>query len=406
MQAGGRTLDSPNLPATTAALLEALQLLLPRPDSRRLLEAMLLEDDQQAEALRNVAADPDHGLQAGTRSAGAKGLRPLLHHAIATRGWPCDPAVLTVLRTARAREQARMETVARVAQPALQALQDAGVEFALVNGVALAGTVYPDAALRHCHDIDMLMRPEALPAAIAAVERAGFVECTPDDSRPVPAARRVHASGLPLELHVTLLPEPYYSLPVSEVLARTSAHAIWGRTVRTLAPEDQLLHILGLAACTPQRETLRWVCDAHALIRSGQGIEWEQFVRSTVRARLTVPVSILATFLAEAMRLPIPRATLDCLREHATAASPLARDIALAGARAGQDDNFALVHSIRSGWAARAMALWWLVWPSRAYLRHTAQASHGARALSYARGLVRRLLHRPSRILSGQGVAP
>lgn len=406
MLAGGRTLDSPNPPATTAALLEALQLLLPRQDSRRLLAAMLLEGDQQAEALRNVAADPDHGLRAGTRSAGAKGLRPLLHHAVATRGWPCDPAVLTVLRTARAREQARMATVARVAQPALQALEDAGVEFALLNGIALAWTVYPEAALRHCHDIDLLMRPEALPAAIAAVERAGFVECAPDESRPVAAVRRVHASGLPLELHVTLFPERYYSLPGTEVMARARAHTIWGRTVRTLTPDDQLLHVLGLAACTPQREGLRWVCDAHALIRSGQAMDWDQFVSYAVRARLTVPISILVTFLADAMRLPVPLATLDVLREHATAASPLARDIALAGARAGQDDNFALVRGIRSGWVARALTLRWLVWPSQAYLLHTAQTGHGTRALRYGVRLVRRLLQGPSRILSGQGVAP
>jgi hypothetical protein len=75
----------------------------------------------------------------------------------------------------------RMEqAVEKVRQRLLRAvaiLEEAGVPYAVVGGHAVAAWVsrIDEAAVRNTQDVDILIRREDLPAAIAAMSKAGFV---------------------------------------------------------------------------------------------------------------------------------------------------------------------------------------------------------------------------------------
>jgi len=56
----------------------------------------------------------------------------------------------------------------------LTALQEGGIPALLIKGHALARTVYPDPAVRQSSDIDILVRPEDIPAGAAILEKLGY----------------------------------------------------------------------------------------------------------------------------------------------------------------------------------------------------------------------------------------
>ena len=60
---------------------------------------------------------------------------------------------------------------------AARALEDAGIEYAIAGGNAVAAWVarVDETAVRNTRDVDVLLRRADLPAAIAAMEAAGFV---------------------------------------------------------------------------------------------------------------------------------------------------------------------------------------------------------------------------------------
>ena len=69
-----------------------------------------------------------------------------------------------------------IEQVRRRLERAARALRQAGVPYAVVGGNAVAAWVsrVDTAAVRNTRDVDLLLRREDLPAATAALERAGF----------------------------------------------------------------------------------------------------------------------------------------------------------------------------------------------------------------------------------------
>ena len=75
----------------------------------------------------------------------------------------------------------RMErAVEKVRQRLLRAasiLEEAGVPYAVAGGNAVAAWVsrVDEAAMRNTQDVDILIRREDLPAAVAAMSKAGFV---------------------------------------------------------------------------------------------------------------------------------------------------------------------------------------------------------------------------------------
>ncbi len=358
--------------AREAALTSGLALLLPDGGQTRLLRAALLRGEAGRRALAGIAPELERPqLLPAPQRAALRTLSPLLEaRAADADGAPhVGGDSLRVLRMAAARERVRYETVRRLARSLIASLADRGVDAILLRGIVLAETVYPEPFRRHTHDIDLFVPPAELERAVDAARAAGFTERADDPDRLPGGVRLVHPSGLPVEIHSSLFLDPYYAAELPGMHGRAERRALLGERVRTLGAADQLLHICGGASQSPVRGSLRWVIDAWLLIHRGPEIDWEVVVSGAAAARLALPVSVMLRYLAEALESPIPGAVLDRLDSLAREASPIARDIALYGARAGLP-ALALVRRVPGGVRPRLWALGWLLFPSASYLRH------------------------------------
>ena len=358
--------------AREAALNSGLALMLPDGGQTRLLRAALFGGEAGRRALAAVAPDLARPqLLPPPQRVALRTLSPLLEAGMA--GAESAPRFgvdsLRVLRMAAARERVRYETVRRLARGLLASLTDRGVDAILLRGIVLAETVYPEPFRRHTHDLDLFVSPSGMQRAEDAARAAGFTERADDPDRLPGGTRLVHPSGLPVEIHASLFLDPYYAAELPGMSARAERRALLGEHVRTLGAADQLLHICGGASQSPVRGSLRWVTDAWLLIDRGPAIDWEVVVSGAASARLSLPVSAMLRYLAEELESPIPATVLDRLDALAREASPIARDVALYGARAGLP-ALALVRRVPGGLRPRLWALGWLLFPSASYLRH------------------------------------
>jgi hypothetical protein len=377
--------------AREAALTSGLALMLPDAGQTKLLRAALFRDEAGRRALADVASalERPQRLPPSERLA-LRSLSPLLECRTAV---PRTAAPRTaravgvesarVLRMATARERMRYETVRRLTRALLAAMSGAGIDPILLRGIVLAETVYPEPFRRHTHDIDLFVPPAELQRAEDAARSAGFTERAADPDRLPGGIRLVHPSGLPVELHSSLFLDPLHPAEIPGMTLRARRRELLGADVRTLGAADQLVHICGGASGSPVRGSLRWVADAWLLIDSEPDLDWDVVVRGAEAAHLSLALSAMLRYLAEELDSPIPSHVLDQLDALARDASPLARDVALYGARAGLP-ALALIRRARGGLHSKLWALSWLLFPSAPYLRHAYRGRRLPLPLLYA----------------------
>jgi hypothetical protein len=174
-----------------------------------------------------------------------------LHTALGALGIaPALPAPLTeTLAVLADLSRERNETIVRQAAHATRALNDAGIAPIVLKGAGnLLSGLYSAPGDRLIGDIDLLVRPEELGAAVAALTNAGYAVQSPDLLHDDGGSRvDVHYPPLEhrdwpmlVELHWALLPPPLGArLPVHELFARATPLA---QGAAVLAMEDALLY--------------------------------------------------------------------------------------------------------------------------------------------------------------------
>ena len=126
----------------------------------------------------------------------------------AAGGPGAHPALDSIVHQAQARHLRAMEDLALV----VEALEAAGVGFLVVKGPALVATCYAGPHLRSYVDLDLLVRPRYLRAAVVALAEVGFSVL--DANWPVLTANEVQElrlegpTGGALDLHWSLSPGP------------------------------------------------------------------------------------------------------------------------------------------------------------------------------------------------------
>lgn len=317
---------------SNGALAAALSALLPTGEQTRLLRACLAGGDGT-----------------GVRREAVGRLAPLLQAS----GACVDAKLATFLKTSYLYEQLRAREYLPICALAFIALEEAGLPFLVLKGAALGGGVYGDQALRHSHDLDLLVREGDRAAAADALAGAGFA---PRDGE------FVHPCGLPVRLQTRLFRLSFYRSGWDELRARSGTGTVGDRTVRLLSPADNLLHACGHASYSQQRSSLQWVCDAWLIIRR-QRVDWNAFSEAAVRSRLALPLSVMLGYLARDLGAAVPPSVLGSLGRFAT---PCERDVALSGARHGAARSLL---SAANGWRQKLTILKWLLVPSPGYLR-------------------------------------
>jgi hypothetical protein len=286
---------------------EAWARALPTAEQSIFLRACVLPGPAGRDALRewlSIVGDPI----AAFRDAGEyRRLAALLYASLrdheAELGVPRE--FVTVLRTAVVREEARTCQYARLLASMLATLEGASVEPLVLSGASLAATVYPNRTLRHCHDVDLLVRPEELPRAVDALRSLGYIQRS--------HAELVHPSRLPVLLHTTLLPAPLAQNVAGRVWSRAISVTVAGRAACTLAPADALLHVCAHGFGARARRSIQWAVDAHFLVERHPDLDWAVSLETTRAAGLTVPFAVTLRFLHDELAAAVPRPVLDGL---------------------------------------------------------------------------------------------
>jgi hypothetical protein len=199
---------------------------------------------------------------------------PLLHQALSTtRAQAVPTAILDTLRDqffANARDMLRL---ADELLNLLQAFAAHGVQAVPFKGPALAASAYGSLTLRHCGDLDVLVRPRDLRKARAVLDGRGYRACGYAD------AYEQHFVGRGDEVNVDLHWRLHRGLhgaldPPRRWWLRRQPLALAGGTVLTFAPEESLLMLGVNAAKVPWQVRLCHVCDVAEHIRAHPRLDW------------------------------------------------------------------------------------------------------------------------------------
>ena len=361
----------------SSALTDALSIVLPAPEQTWLLRACLhsAESGRQAwETYLGKVGDPKKAMKSD-RWRG-KELAPLLLIALQRNGVVADEAVLTYLRIAYLREELRTRTFRHILRDVLLTLAAGGVPHIVLKGAALADTVYEDPALRHCHDINILLQEADACRAASLLPSLGF---TPPgegpDPRPHPLTF-IHESGLPLHLHRRLFTSEHYNVPSEELWARSQNGTITGVPTRILSPADNLLHVCIQASSNSSNESPRWVPDAWYLMVRYRNLDWSVLLDCALHNHLTLPLSVSLNYLTKDLSAPIPKIILDRLCDAASQTDAMRSEATLATALAGTRLSLRSLVRMTGGWRPRLIVVKWILFPSRDYLRSAYHVGH------------------------------
>ena len=382
-----------------SACIDALAAVLPTPEQTLLLRACLLDGEDARDAWRawqKLAGDAKAAMVEDRWSV--KRLLPALYVALRRSDAEVDATLMSYLRLAYVREQMRATTYKRIRADIVTLLRQSNVPAVLLRGGALSATVYADPAVRHCHDLAFLVKPDDLARASDALRGAGLTSIAFAPEEASPYAALIHETSLPIELHGRLFVVPTYDLPWDEVWPRSEVVSLGPVDGRVLSPSDALLHVCCHAFYSSSRESLRWVGDAWHIVKRGR-VDWERLGASAERGRLALPTLVTLRYLAGALGANVPRAVLERLVAAAERAPVEERDVALRAARTGSCESVTgLLGRVHGGWRVRALTVSWLLFPSQAYVRDATATRGGAgAALHYLRRPVNYLRGRLSR---------
>jgi hypothetical protein len=362
------------------ALADVLSLLAPNDEETSLLRACVNGD---ATALHDWARVPT--LEPAVRHS-RQVLAASLYRAVRRNEALSTSAFGSHLRAAVVVEEARWREYAHISSATLTSLLRAGITPAVIRGAALAETVYPDAASRHCDSIVLLVRPWDLDEAVTQLGSIGFVPHARAAPEEMPLK---HRGGLRLALRTELLVSSMFRVPAEDIWDRSVAARVTGVPVRRLSSADALLEICMDGLVSRRLRGADWALDAWHVAVRGSDLRWDVLADSACRAGAALPVLVGLTYLAQALNAPVPSATLAALRAAARRASADVREACLyATQRHPGLSPIRLAAACRS-WHSRALVLKWLLCPTAVARAYEPPLRGLPLSLAYARRLAR-----------------
>lgn len=201
-------------------------------------------------------------------------------------------------------------------------LKSAGIRCIPLKGPVLMVGSYKKIGLRHFDDLDLLVAPEDVRGALAALTKIGYDDW---DLREEWIASHINTEsehgvgckerGFHIDLHWGM-GRKYFTVPMSfdELWNRTTRTKLIGTPVPDLSPEDNVLylcyhggrHLFG---------RLSWVCDVAATVAAHPNLDWDRIMRQATRVgaqRLTLvglylAWQLLGCELPESVRSAIER---------------------------------------------------------------------------------------------------
>ena len=264
---------------------------------------------------------------------------------------------------------------------ATAALRQAGIETLTLKGMALARTIYPEAAVRPMADIDLLVRPADRAVALEVLYGLGYRP--PGDAADRLAASRSFAElvrdGTLIDLHWHVARYLRF-----EDVVRVDHEGLWRRARPlvtpagpnlTLGPEDLLLHLILHLTLGSEFARVLWYADIDAAIRRyAAELDWERLVAEAKRWRIGTLAGWTLGVVRESFDTPLPRRLLDQLQCGRLRRAAIARCIGTSsppslGPRRG-DTRVYLAQTLLMDRPADVLrVLGWTFFPSPTWLR-------------------------------------
>lgn len=309
----------------------------PPEDATLAMLSLLLRGDVEGVRARG---GPDWAACANL--AVAHGLAPLLHQRAAPFAdeWPLPPHVERGLRSAFMMGTIDSRTHIADAARAIERLAAAGVRVAVLKGLHLAAAVYENPAFRWMTDIDLLVPPDQLAAARAALLADGYTPEGPDDPTLHHVARLAKPRATPIELHLDLCPEPNpFGIRMEPLWERMVPVAVGKQRALGLSAEDLVLHLCVHSAynhrcLVPLRNILDVVM---VLSRNADGFDWRRLEEEARRTGTGRAVFCGLSLAREMLGAEVPADVLRRLDPGASTRAMLAvaRDNVMSYASAG-----------------------------------------------------------------------
>ena len=284
----------------------------PTPQQELLLRAALLSGAEAAGAWSQwrASADMDH------LDPGCFRLLPLLYHNLKAQG-VSDPQMNKlkgIHRMAWCRNQDLLERFASL----LRAFDEERIGTMVLKGAAVTLLHYRDHGLRPMQDLDILVRPDAAPAAIALLERLGWKpqRALPEGAREsffgtVHSLPFTDAAGRECDLHWHVLTECCYPRADDDFWEASSPLDMHGAQTRALCPADQLLHICVHGARWNAVMPIRWVADAMVILRTSPELDWHRLVAQARERRIVLPLRETLQYLRDLLNAPLPAGAME-----------------------------------------------------------------------------------------------
>jgi len=362
----------------------ALAALLPPRPQELLLAACLLEKERAAVAWDAfVRAVRDPKLYFERNDSGLKGLLPFVALRLLANGIPADNAFSTYARVALVREEQRNRIIGSVLSELLRTLETRDIQPVLIKGAALAATVYPEPWARHVHAIDLLIDAADWRTLRELLPKLRFTAGSNGPDAEHHQTYR-HWTGLALGVHSRAFYLPYFELPRAAVERRTTKLDLQGVAVRTLSPEDSLVHLCGHAMYARSRPNQRWVCDAVLLIRKYSRLDWSLVADTAEEARTLPALSVQLDWLAQTF-CPIPAASTVGMRQRATRVAAANREAIFVSLLHTTQSRRRTLAALSGALRAQLQFLRFSLMPSSRYMRWNCNASSAWRlAMAYA----------------------
>ncbi len=270
-------------------------------------------------ALTSTLGPDDWRLLAAT--AQREGVAPLLYHSLKERDAADIPdPLLRSLEEQNYASLARSTLVYHELETILELFRSEGLQAILLKGAALAGTVYPNVALRPMSDVDLLIRVPDLPRVQEMLITQGYA-FYPDRAREFDRSfgrakmfTRQTPYPLSIDLHWRLLEWPRGQQATlltewlwSNALERTVANI----PTLVLSPEAQVLHLTShLAKHGWQR--LLWFYDiAQVLQYYEEELDWNLVIAKAREFEILKALQVTLARTVELLAPPLPPGVLE-----------------------------------------------------------------------------------------------
>ncbi len=287
-------------------LSDALSAILPTLDQTMLLRACLWTGEASREAWMNWQNDVFDAKQVFKENKKIKELLPLLYHALEQNKADVSESLRPYLRTAYVHEELRSRTYRHILKETISTLINSGIPFLLLEGASLAESIYGNWALRHCNDINLLLRKADLLQAmnVLSTQRNFHVSGARRNSEANHFILK-HTSGLPVHLSHLLFEDSYHYLS-DEIWKHAEQITMDGIAISILCTSDCLINILGRAFFSASN-SWQWICDAYYLfLKRGAQLNWDFLFQRIIENHLVLPFWVMFNYLATELKGEIP----------------------------------------------------------------------------------------------------